>query len=310
MWKLLTVNVVVALSLMSSVVSAAAVARLSEAEKSFSEFTELASLNSTDIAKLYADDARIEFIVMDGWSLIQATMLSGTQYKQRLSGKSADTSELFNAQSEFRDIDFFTNGPRIGFFAVRYSHQNCVTDDQYFVIFERGEDNQYRIVRERIETAPNNLCGQKTATNADADAAPVGVANFNYAAQNFEEENPFVAQMTLDKIAKQLENNPPGQLDANTEFVGFLHQDSTITYTHRLSQYQSNPKYNNLLKHVTKASLVRTTCHNQRLVQVLNYQGEIKYDYQDKLNADIFELEINTQDCDKLAQAESSKTVK
>lgn len=308
MWKSLTSQSIftVFLLLALSPVHAALSVQSSAAEKSFAEFIELANLNNPTISKLYSDNARIEYIVMDGWKLKEATMLSGAQYKQRLNGGTQEFVSLFNAQSEFHDVDFFTNGPRIGFFAVRYSHQTCVTDDQYFVIFERNENNEYRVVRERIETAPNNLCNLQAK---QASSAQVG-ANFNRAAKTFESESPFVAQLTLDKITKQLEANPPEQLDANTEFVGFERKESSIIYTHRLSRYQSNPKYDGLLKHVTKASLVRTTCHSQRLAQVLNYQGTIQYDYQDKADQNIFEIEIDTQDCNKLAQVESKKTVK
>ncbi len=308
MWKSFTPKVVFTTLLMcalSPLTHAVVSAQSSAAERSFAKFAELANLNNPDIADLYADDARIEYIVMDGWKLKEALLLSGSDYKQRLAKDSKPSNDLFTAHSEFHEVDFFTNGPRIGFFAVRYSHQTCVTDDQYFVIFERGDDNQYRIVRERVETAPQNLCHLQQAQARQA--ANKGGANFNVAAQAFEEDNPFVAELTLEKLAKQLEANPPKQLDANTEFVGFIHKDSAITYSHRLINYQSNPKYDGLLKHVTKATLVRKTCHNNRLIQVLNYKGKIHYDYQDKAAQDIFDIQIHTQDCEKLAQAEARK---
>ena len=290
---------------------AIASAQLSQAEQSFAKFSELVSLNSTDISELYADDARIEYIVMDGWKLQQATFLSGKQYKQRLAGKTSESSALFNGRSEFQNVDFFTNGPRIGFFGIRYSHENCFSDEQYFVIFERAEDDSYRIVRERIETPPASLCDQPPKTLAKPSIpAAVGSASFNTAAHAFEEDSPFVAEITLEKIAKQLEENPPKQLDVNTEFVSFVHKEHTMTYTHRLTRHQSNPKYDGLLKGVIKVSLVRKTCKNPRLTQVLDYNGEIKYDYQDKADKDIFTVEVIAQDCKKLSEAESESSSK
>ncbi len=275
----------------------------SAANESFKQFAELASLNNKDITQLYADDARIEHIVMDGWSLVEARMISGSDYRAHLQ---TPNSKLFNGHSEFQEVDFFTNGSRIGFFGIRYSRHDCFGDEQYFVIFDKLESGDYKIVRERIEKPVRSQCGQdaqNVAAKKEVQSAPKGVANFNFAAAAYEEENPYVASVTLEKIAQKLEANPPNQLDKNTEFVSFKHEDRKITFTHKLSNYQSNPKYDGLLKHVTKASMVRMTCENARLVQALDYQGEIHYDYQDKANKDIFDIEVKKQDCNQLAQS-------
>ncbi|NRB37760.1 MAG: hypothetical protein HRU20_04740 [Pseudomonadales bacterium] len=287
------------LSLLASGTSAASTNKISAAEKSFALFSELASLNNPNIAKLYADDARIEYIVMHNGRLSEANFLLGTQYKQRLSTKSKTSVQLFNARSEFQQVDFFTNGPRIGFFALRYSPENCFVDDQYFVIFERGGDGQYQIIRERIETAKTSQCG------IYQQQANLGLPNFNVAAKAYEKANPVAVESMLEKIAEVIEANPPKQLDASTEFVSFSHHDKTMVYTHKLSGYRSNPQYDGLLKHITKASLARKTCKNPILVQVLSRDGEIRYHYQDRSAQDIFEIDIDKNVCIALAKADA-----
>jgi hypothetical protein len=299
-------------------------------EDFFQKFISNMHHQDASLADLYAEDATIQRLLMQDGSIEEVVSLTGKEYKTMI--KSRQGKNLLASNSDFSNVDFFTNRDRIAIKAKRYSRNNCYTDYQYYIVIDKQADGNYKIVNERIEKPMHSSCKaqapvaavkstpKKTAvvnpelqrTNVAAlakqeAAVPESSSNLNQAAKSFEKVKPYVLADEIALIAEKIEPKLPLDIDKNTQLISTSFDKKNLNYNYSMPKYTSKPDYNPLLEAVVKPNLSRQLCAEEDTKKMLEHGGVMKHSYSDKNNEPLFSFTLTKESCLQTAMQSAKK---
>lgn len=256
------------------------------------------------LTELYADTAKIERIISSDQGIEEIINLNGARYKEII--KDSKGKNILAGNSDFSDVNFFTNRSRIAIKATRHSHSQCFTDKNYYIVIDKQPNGKYKIIHERIEKSMHSLClasnanspSQNTAIIAKPrTAVPQSHASLNQAALAFAQNKPYRLSQEIQAMARNLKGKLPMAIDKNIQLTSLSHSQSEISYTYKIKPYQSNKEYNPILEGVIKPYTSRFFCTSYDTGRMLEHGGTIHNNYKDKKNQALFKFSLTKESC-------------
>lgn len=237
--------------------------------KFFEKYQTLGGNFDTAIVDLYSDAAEIKAIRKMPDGVEQTIKIEGKKWKQML----IDSMELGKQRgdrSEFSMIEVIVQKNRAKITANRYATVKCFNDIKYYMVVEKGVNEELKIVEEFMESPLQSAC-----TNTPKN------------------DISLVLQGSVKMINKQL----PMMVDSDTKLEKTSSEGNTLIYHYVLVNYLSTEIDPVALEQSLRPMVTQQTCTLSNLKPVIDQGGSISYKYNGKDQKQLLTIVIDKSSC-------------
>lgn len=128
-----------------------------EASDFFNRYITLSADFDDSVSSLYSDKAKIHSYRRYPHGLERAAEMTGAQWKE-LIVKVMPLAKQRGDINKYDNVVFSVKGNKTKIRADRYSLLKCYTDKEYYLVIERDEKKDFKIIEEYMETQPQSDC--------------------------------------------------------------------------------------------------------------------------------------------------------
>jgi hypothetical protein len=239
----------------------------------FKQYESLSIAYDPTVANMYSDDAKIHAIRIMPDGVEQTIKMDGSKWKELITS-TMEISQKRGDKSEFSNIVVAMDGDVAKIKASRYSSIKCFTDDKYYMRVKKQSDGVLRIIEEFAETPLESSC--KTTKKDDLE-------------------------LFLKGVVKVANKQYPMMIDADTKLEKTSAEGKTLTYHYTLVNYTAKELDAQIFEQSMRPNLLKQTCANASLRNVIDKGGMIVYQYNGKDQKGVSSMNINVSDCLRLA---------
>lgn len=249
--------------------SATHAAQESEYLKFFNKYQSLGDHFDTAVSQLYSDEAQIIAIRKMPDGIEQTMEVKGKKWKQMI----IDLMEIGKQRgdkSEFSNIKIIVENNRAKITATRYATVKCFNDSRYYMIVEKENNGELKIVEEFMESPSQSKCANTSKNDLS-----------------------LVLQGSVKMINKQL----PIMVDSDTKLLKTSSDTSTLIFHYVLVNYLSTELDTAVLEQNLRPMLIQQTCTMPNMKPVLDQRGSISYSYNGKDQKQIITINVDKSSC-------------
>jgi hypothetical protein len=237
--------------------------------KFFEKYQALGGNFDTAVVELYSDTAEIKAIRKMPDGIEQAMKVEGKKWKQMIID-SMEIGKQRGDRSEFSKVKVIVQKNRAKITANRYTTIKCFNDTQYYMIIEKQDNEDLKIVEEFMESPLQSAC-----TNMPKN------------------DISLVLQGSVKMINKQL----PIMVDSDTKLEKTSSEGNTLIYHYVLVNYLSTELDPVALEQNLRPMVAQQTCTMPSLKPVVDQGGSIAYRYNGKDQKQILAIVIDKRSC-------------
>ena len=239
----------------------------------FKQYESLSHAFDPTVADMYSDEAMIHTIRKTPDGVERTLKMDGSKWKELIIS-TMEISQKRGDKSEFSNIAVSMDGDVAKITASRYSTIKCFTDDKYYMRVKKQSDGVLRIIEEFSETRLESSC--KTTKKDDLE-------------------------LFLKGVVKVTNKQSPIMIDAETKLEKASSEGKTLTFHYTLVNYTADGFNTQIFEQTMMPALLKQTCANSSLRNVVNKGGMIVFQYNGKDQNGVSSMNIKESDCLRLA---------
>lgn len=235
----------------------------------FNKFQKLGQSYDPAVVELYSNDAKIAAVRIMSDGKERNMKLSGEQWKKLLLD-SLDIGKKRGDNSEFSNIQITVNDNQAKIKANRYSHVKCFEDTRYYMVVEKVNGKELKIVEEFMQSPATSSC----ANTPENDLS-----------------------LVLQGSARMLNRHLPVMVDQDTRLDKASSEGNTLIYHYALVNYMSSELDPTSLEQNLTPMLAQQTCSMPNLRPIVDQGGSISYRYSGNDHKQILSIMIDKSAC-------------
>jgi hypothetical protein len=243
-----------------------------EVEAFFKRYVALSDAFDTSVAELYLDAAKIHSYRRYPTGLEREFEMPGSQWKT-LIVKLMSIAKQRGDTNKFSNMKSYPDGNKIKIKADRYSVLKCYTDHGYYMIIEKNEKNEFRIVEEYCETQPQSDC--TNGANASSDDL----------------------QSLLYKAESQLKGRLPLMIDDDTRLDSVKVLTGLFQYQYTLVNDAIEDLDEKTFRSIVTPIVIKQACTMPNLKPLVVRGATISFIYNDKNGKTISVINVTKNQC-------------
>ncbi|GAB5453199.1 MAG: hypothetical protein Hals2KO_35270 [Halioglobus sp.] len=235
----------------------------------FEKYQTLSDNFDTAVVELYSDTAEIKSVRKMSDGIEQAMKIEGKKWKQMI----IDTMDLAKQRgdkSEFSKIKVLVQNNRARITANRYSTIKCFNDIRYYMVIEKVNSKEFKIVEEFMESPLQSACADTT-----------------------ENDLSLVLQGSVEMLNRQL----PTMVDSDTKLERASSEGNTLIYHFVFVNYLSSELDAVALEQNLRPMVTQQTCTVPNFKPVIDQGGSVSYRYNGKDQKQILAIVIDKSSC-------------
>lgn len=241
-----------------------------EARYFFDQYITLSDNFDVSVASMYSDNAKIHAYRQTAQGLERILEMTGTQWKELV-------VKIMPQAKEEGDINKYTNitlsvkGDTIRIKADRYSVLKCFTDNGYYMLIERDESKEFKIIEEYIETYPQATCGGTV-----------------------KDEN---LKTLMKRNKKKLKAILPLMLDSDTKLENVKTKKNLFQYQYTLVNYTNEDLDVAAFETALTPIVTNQACTTPDIKQMMDKGATISFSYKGKDGKEVSTMNVTSADC-------------